>query len=101
MYNFCMQNLHLNIVCTYTLMPRMDRSRYESTARGWQTIASNDSHFYLVYGGSYENYWVDIASGMNSSLAVTHTHTHTHTPRPLTPHPSLRLSLPPSLPLQA
>ena len=42
-------------------------TQYESTARGWQTIASNDSHFYLVYGGPYQNYWVDIASGMNSS----------------------------------
>jgi hypothetical protein len=42
-------------------------TQFESTARGWPTVASNDSHFYLVYGGGYQQYWVDIASGMNES----------------------------------
>jgi len=42
-------------------------TQFESTARGWQTVASNDSHFYLVYGGGYPSYWVDIASGMNAT----------------------------------
>lgn len=42
-------------------------TQFESTARGWQTIASNDSHFYLVYGQPYQSYWVDIASGMNQT----------------------------------
>ena len=42
-------------------------TQFESTARGYQTVASNDSHFYLVYDQPASAYWVDIASGMNAS----------------------------------
>lgn len=42
-------------------------NQYAATARGFHTVASNDSHFYLVYGQPYSSYWVDIASGMNAS----------------------------------
>lgn len=42
-------------------------TQFEATARGFATVASNDSHFYLVYGQSYASYWVDIASGMNET----------------------------------
>lgn len=42
-------------------------TQYEATARGFETVASNDSHFYLLYGQPYTSYWVDIASGMNAS----------------------------------
>ena len=42
-------------------------TQWEATARGFATIASNDSHFYLVYDQPYSSYWVDIASGMNAS----------------------------------
>ena len=39
----------------------------ESTALGFQTIAANDSHLYLVYKQPWQKYWVDLASGLNAS----------------------------------
>ena len=51
-------------------------TQWESTARGWQTVASNDSHFYLVYGGDYEKYWVDISSGIYSVASEMWNHSH-------------------------
>lgn len=41
--------------------------QFESTARGFLTVASNDSHFYLLYGQPAEKYWVDIADGLNDT----------------------------------
>lgn len=48
---------------THTLSP----AQFESTARGFRTVASNDSHFYLLYGQPASKYWVDIADGLNAS----------------------------------
>jgi hexosaminidase len=39
----------------------------EATARGFRTVAANDSHFYLVYGQPAASYWVDIADGLNAT----------------------------------
>ena len=39
----------------------------EAVARGFETVAANDSHFYLVYGGAWPKYWVDIADGFASN----------------------------------
>ena len=38
-------------------------TQFEATSNGFETIAANDSHFYLLYGQPWESYWVDIASG--------------------------------------
>ena len=45
----------------------MDFMMHPAGGRRNQQVASNDSHFYLVYGGGYDSYWVDISSGMNDT----------------------------------
>ena len=39
----------------------------EATAKGFRTVAANDSHFYLLYGQPSTSYWVDLASGLNNT----------------------------------
>merc|ERR1711957_973886 len=38
----------------------------ESISSGYRTIASDDSHFYLLYGMSWRKLWTDIADGISS-----------------------------------
>lgn len=39
----------------------------QALTAGYQTVAANDSHFYLVYDQPADRYWVDIASGTDPS----------------------------------
>jgi len=39
----------------------------QSVEKGFRTIASDDSHFYLLYGMSWRALWTDIATGMSSA----------------------------------
>eukprot|EP00041_Stephanoeca_diplocostata_P017736 m.363587 g.363587 ORF g.363587 m.363587 type:complete len:146 (+) comp20803_c0_seq2:1385-1822(+) len=56
-----------NVAPNYVVNTWHYHTQFEATARGFNTVASNDSHFYLLYQQPYSKYWVNIADGMNAS----------------------------------